>query len=180
MNYEQAETDIYTRLLPFQGANIEVVKLPETQEDFKRPFAKAKFTVGYKGSKWKDPQSTGHISQVEELLFEIAIQSRTLRGAKGLYSLKKLLTQALVGFTPTDCDKIYAKESGMTGVSETLNDGVWTYCVIVACTTLSVEDFEEDLSVILSRITTNREDENGNATGDVIEVTKNVPAEQVP
>lgn len=180
MNYEQAEEDIYQRLQPFTGANIEVVKLPEAQADFKRPFEKAKFTVGYKGSKWKDPQSTGHISQVEELLFEIALQSRTLRGPRGLYTLKSLVTQALVGFAPTDCDKIYAKESGMTGVADTQVDGVWTYVAIFACTTLSVEDFEEDLSVILTQITSVREYPDGSPTGDTLVVTKNMPSEQIP
>lgn len=152
MNYEQAEDDIYNRLLPFEGADIEVAKLPESQADFKRPYVKAKFTIGYKGSKWKDPRSTSHISQEEEVIFEIAIQSRTLRGAKGVYTLKRLLTQALVGFQPTDCDRMYAKESGMTG-DATLADGVWSYSALFACTTLSVEDFEEDLTVILQKIT---------------------------
>jgi hypothetical protein len=163
--YEQVELEIYTRLLPFQGANIEVAKLPESEADFKRPYTKAKFTVCYKGSKWKDPRSTSHITQEEELLFEIAIQSRTLRGNRGIYTLKRLLTQALVGFQPTDCERMYAKESGMTGVETTLTDGVYTYSAVFACTTLSVEDFEEDLSLILEKITNNCE-----TTGDTVVV----------
>lgn len=180
MNYEQAETDIYNRLAPFQGADIEVVKLPENQTDFKRPFAKGKYTVSYKSSKWKNPQSTFEISQEEELTFEIAIQARTLRGAKGVYNLLKVLKAALIGFRPAHCEKMYAVESGMTGVSETLNDGVWTYVALFACKSLTVEDFEEDLSVILTQVTTNRENPDGTATGDQIVVTKSDPDEVIP
>lgn len=156
MNYEQAEQDILTRLTPFVTAGaIDMVLIPQNQADFKRPFQKGKITICYKGSKWGDPRSTAQISQEEEVMFQIEIQSRTLRGDRGIYLMKKALNQALIGFAPTDCDRMYAKESGMTSVAETLNDGVWTYSLIVACKTISVEDYEEDLSVILRRITNN-------------------------
>ncbi len=155
MDYEQAEDDIVTRLMPFINAGIDIAKLPEAQADFKRPFDKAKITIGYKGSKWDKPTSTGHISQDEDVMFEFSIQSRTLRGDRGIYIVKALIIQALVGFAPTDCDKMYCKESGMTGAKEVFEDGVWTYTLIMCCRNVSVEDFEEDLSVILHRITNN-------------------------
>jgi hypothetical protein len=88
-------------------------------------------------------------------MFQIEIQSRTLRGDRGIYIMKKALNQAIIGFAPADCDRIYAKESGMTGVAETLNEGVWTYSFVVACKTISVEDYAEDLSVLLKKITNN-------------------------
>jgi hypothetical protein len=156
MNYEQAEQDIADRLAPFVTAGvIDIVLLPQNVSDFKRPFTKGKITICYKGSKWQDPRSTAQISQEEEVMFQIEIQSRTLRGDHGIYLMKKALNQAIIGFAPTDCDRIYAKESGMTGVAETLNDGVWTYSYVVACKSISVEDYEEDLSVLLKKITNN-------------------------
>lgn len=151
MNYQQAEADILARLQPLAGADLEVEALPEKLSDFNRPFEKGKITVGYKGSKWDKPRSTAQITQQEELSFEISMQSRTLRGPKGIYAIKYLITKALLGFQPTDCERMYAHESGMTGTA-TQNDGVWTYSAIFCCTALVVEDFEEDLSVILNRI----------------------------
>lgn len=156
MNYEQAEEDIKARLLPFVNAGvIDTILIPETLADFKRPFENGKITICYKGSKWEDPRSTGHIVQDEEVIFQIEIQSRTLRGERGIYLMKKAINQAIIGFAPTDCDRIYAKESGLTSVGETLNAGVWTYSFLVACKTVSVEDYEEDLTVLLKRITNN-------------------------
>lgn len=153
MNYEQAEQDIVECLLPFVNAGIQIQKLPETQADFKRPFDKAKITIGYKGSKWEKPMSTGHMSQDEEVMFEFSIQSRTLRANLGVYLVKSLIIKALVGFAPTDCDKMYCKESGMTGAKEVFEDGVWTYTLVMCCRNVSVEDFEEDLTAILHKIT---------------------------
>lgn len=155
MDYEQAETDIIARITPFINAGIEVIPLPQNQADFKRPFEKAKITVAYKGSKWEKPQSTAEMSQDEDVMFEFSIQSKTLRGDRGIYIVKSLLIQALVGFAPTNCDKMYCKESGMTEAKTTFEDGVWTYTLIMCCRNVSVEDFTEDLSVILQRITNN-------------------------
>lgn len=152
-SYEAAEDDIYNRLKVFESVNVEVEKLPENHKNFKRPYEKAKITVGYKGSKWEKTKSTQQIAQDEKLTFELALQSKVLRGPRGLYNLKRLVTVALVGFAPTDCDRMTADESGMTGVTETLVDGVWTYTMLFCTTTLTVEDFEEDLTVLLTKIT---------------------------
>lgn len=155
-SYEQAEEDIFQRLKAFEAAEIEVRKLPEDQEemaaDGNRPFKKGRLTIGYKGSKWKDTRSTSQVIQEEKLTFEIAIQSKQLRGSRGVYNLKRVVTQALLGFRPTDCDRIFADESGMTGAA-TQSDGIWTYSALFCCTTESVEDFEEDLTIILQKIT---------------------------
>jgi hypothetical protein len=151
MNYEQAIADIVSRLSPLTAAQIDVVHTPENQNEFERPFTTGKISVGYKGSKWEKPKSTAEISQDEEVMFELAIQSRKLRGSKGIYAIKKLLIQVLVGFQPTDCDRLYCKESGVTGLPEVFKDGVWTYSLIVCARNVTVEDFEEDLSVIMSQ-----------------------------
>jgi|ERR1044072_1236927 hypothetical protein len=167
-SYEYIEDQIYQRLAPFEAADIEVRKLPEDQKELEtdgsRPFKKGRITIGYKGSKWKEPRSTAQIIQEEKLIFEIAIQSRQLRGNRGVYLLKKLIKEALVGFQPDHCDRITADESGMTGTA-TQTDGVWTYSALFCCTTESVENFEEDLSIILTKITNNNDE-----LGDSFEV----------
>lgn len=155
MNYEQVETDILTRLAPLSGFDIEVVPLPENQNDFKRPFGKGKVTVGYKGSKWKMPSSTGEVSQLEIVTFEFGLQSRTLRGPVGIYTILNFVLVALIGFKPTNSEKMYAHEAGMTGVQGVFEDGVWTYTLLLSFNRINVEDFEEDLTLILRRITNN-------------------------
>lgn len=153
MNYEESEQSIIDRLVPFKDAGIELQALPEAQADFKRPFTKGRIIIGYKGSKWADKiLSAGHAVQNEEVIWEITLQSRFLRGDLGIYRLMALTIQALVGFQPANCDKMYCKEGGMTG-SANFEEGVWTYSLLMACSNINVEDFEEDLSVIFSRFT---------------------------
>lgn len=153
MDYLQGELDIVDRLAPFKTLDVQVELQPQAQADFKRPFKKGRIVVGYKGSKWHDPKSTAEISQDEEVMFQIDFQSRTLRDDIGIYKMLAIATQGLVGFAPTHCDKLYCKESGYTPLNAIYEDGVWTFSMIMACRSVSVEDFEEDLSVIIKRFT---------------------------
>ncbi len=167
MDYEQGERDILTRLAPYKTAGIDLAIMPEAQDEFKRPFKHGRVWVGYKGSKWKDPNSTGEMSQDEEVLFEFSFQSRTLRGNIGIYTLLGMTIQALVGFRPSSCDKMYCKESGYTPLNSILEDGVWTFTMVMGCRSVSVEDFEEDLSVIMRKFTNKF---TGDFSGDNFEV----------
>lgn len=153
MDYAQAERDILDRLAPYKVAGIDLQVMPEAEADFKRPFKNGRIYCGYKGSKYKDPNSTAEMSQDEEVLFEFSFQSRTLRGDIGIYTLLALTVQALVGFKPTSCDKMYCKESGYTVLNSVHVDGVWTFTMVMACRSVSVEDFEEDLTVIMRKFT---------------------------
>lgn len=184
MNYELSEASIIERLVPFKTAGIELQALPEKLSDFQRPFTRGRIIVGYKGSKWAEKiKSAGHSTQDEEVIWEITFQSRFLRGDFGIYTLMSTAIRALVGFAPENCDKMYCKEGGMTGVA-TLEEGVWTYSLLMACSNINVEDFEEDLTVIFSRFT-NKEAFCGEETGHTFDTPSGVftvppPVEENP
>lgn len=155
MNYETLETEIVARLTPFLTAGIAVEKLPELEADRSKPLpTKAKFTVIYAGSEYGSALSTAQISQEEKVFIQILIESTFLRGSLGVYNLASLLKKALTGFKPSGCRRIQVtKHHTIGGENAEKINNMWNYNVIFQTTALHVEDFEEDLTLILEKIT---------------------------
>lgn len=157
MNYELLETEIVERLLPFAIAGITVKALPETEAEnssSKNLPTKATFTVIYAGSEYPSLNSTYQVSQTENVFVSILIESTFLRGSLGIYNLISVLKKALLGFKPTDCQKITVVKHHTIGTPEAQKiNNMWNYQVIFQTTSVCVEDFEEDLSIILKKIT---------------------------
>lgn len=156
MNYENLETEIVARLSPFLTVGITVEKLPELEAERKVPLpTKAKFTVIYAGSEYASPLSTAQISQEEKIFIQILIESTFLRGPVGVYNLASVLKKALTGFQPSGCRRMQVtKHHTIGGENAEKINNMWNYNVIFQTTSLHVEDFTEDLSLILKKITT--------------------------
>ena len=148
--YEDIESAVVNRLAPFGTIGFEVVALPETQADYSRPFVNGKITVAYHSSNYDKPNSVGHMSQYEEIAIIISIQSRFLRGDKGVYNIASIVRKALIGFEPANYWRMWAKEFGLKDAK--LEDGLWTYYGLFCTKALAVEDFEEDVSRLVSQI----------------------------
>jgi hypothetical protein len=155
MNYENLEIEIVDRLTPFTTAGITVEKLPELEADRSKPLpTKAKFTVIYAGSEYVNSLSTAQISQEEKIFIQILIESTFLRGSFGVYNLASILKTALTGFRPSGCRRMQVtKHHTIGGENAEKINNMWNYNVIFQTTSLHVEDFTEDLSLILQKIT---------------------------
>jgi len=155
MNYETLETEIVARLTPFLTVGIAVEKLPELEADRSKPLpTKARFTVIYAGSEYGSSLSTAQISQEEKIFIQILIESTFLRGTLGVYNLASVLKRALTGFRPSGCRRIQVtKHHTIGGENAEKINNQWNYNVIFQTTALHVEDFEEDLTLILQKIT---------------------------
>lgn len=148
MTYEAIETAIVERIQPFVPQGVQVVKLPEREDDMSRPFGTGKVTVAYKASRYGEPgsnsamlRSTDHIVQLETLNLEVAIQSRFLRQpSKGIYNLWDMVRRAIVGFKPADCNRLYAKDFEYFQYE----DGLFTYVATLECTRLLVQEVAEE------------------------------------
>jgi len=92
--YEDIESAVVDRLAPFGTVGFDVVALPETQAEYSRPFVNGKITVAYHSSSYEKANSIGHMSQYEEIAIIVSIQSRFLRGDKGIYNLAALVRKA--------------------------------------------------------------------------------------
>lgn len=155
MNYENLEIEIVARLIPFTTVGITVESLPELEADRSKPLpTKAKFTVIYAGSEYGNAMSTAQISQEEKIFIQILIESTFLRGSLGVYNLASILKKALTGFQPSGCRKIQVTKHHTIGGEEAQKiNNMWNYNVIFQTTALHVEDFTEDLSLLLEKIT---------------------------
>jgi len=155
MDYENLETEIVARLTPFVAVGIAVEKLPELEADRSKPLpTKAKFTVIYAGSEYGSSLSTAQISQEEKIFIQVLIESTFLRGSLGVYNLASILKKALTGFQPSGCRRIQVtKHHTIGGENAEKINNMWNYNVIFQTTAVHVEDFEEDLTLILEKIT---------------------------
>lgn len=155
MNYETLENEILARLSFMNTANISVEKLPELEAERIKPLpTKAKVTVIYAGSEYGNSMSTSQVSQEEKIFIQILIESTFLRGTLGVYNLVSVIKSALIGFRPTFCKRIQATKHHTIGGEEAEKiNNMWNYNLIFQTTAFEIEEFTEDLSVLLKKIT---------------------------
>lgn len=146
MNYEAIEKSILDKIKPaFVAAGFFAQVMPEVKAELKTTTQKGAVYVSYQGSTFdqtsQDPRhlSTGPTSQKEVLNFEITVEAAKLRGVGGVHKAIEYLRALLVGFRPVNCHKLY-----LTGVRpDDYIEGVWSWKVLMACTSAVVEDFDE-------------------------------------
>lgn len=157
MNYELLESEIVTRLLPFATVGVQVVAMPEVESERKKALpTKAKFTVIYAGSEYPTLNSTAQVSMEEKIFVSVLIESTFLRGNMGVYNLVTVLKKALIGFRPTGCHRIQPVKHHTIGTPEAVKiDNMWNYQAVFQTSSMTVENFEEDISVLLKKITLN-------------------------
>ena len=156
MNYEQLEDQVYTRILPMASVQgISVRKMPENEAERQVAFpGNAQFTVIYAGSEYPETMSTSQVSQDEKVFIQVLIESSFLRGPQGIYNLLSALKSYLVGFSPSFCTRMQVVKHHTIGGDEAEKiNNMWNYNVIFQARAITVEDFTEDLSLILRKIT---------------------------
>lgn len=159
MNYELSIGNIVDRLQPFTEAKITVRRMPEKEsENTDIEGDAARFTVIYAGSEYEEAQSTGHISQEENIFFQIMVESGFLYGPRGVYNLADVLRKSLIGFKPAGFlyPGLQVSKHFTIGSPEAVKvNNMWRYQVIFKGKTLAVENFAEDLTPLLKKITLN-------------------------
>jgi len=155
MNYSELEDSIVTRLSPFATAGVTVTRLPENEAERQRALPqKARFTVIYSGSEYEASSSSSVNRNQEKIFVSVLIESSVLRGTIGIYNLISVLKKALSGFQPTNCRQLeLVKHHSMSGDDLVKRDNMWEYLVVFQTNTIHVEDYTEDLSVLISQIT---------------------------
>jgi len=150
--YTDIEQAVADRLAPFGAADFDVRVLPEKQSEYEqRPFGTGRITVAYHSSKFDEHNSIGAAtSQFEEVTIALAIQSRFLRGPKGIYTIAGIVRRYLVGFEPGGQDPMWAKEFGLKDASH--EDNLWTYYAHYCTRTMAVQDVPADESALLQLI----------------------------
>jgi hypothetical protein len=152
MDYGALEIEIANRLQQkLQPQGFDAIPLPETQAEYSKPFTNGRATVAFTSAKLDDPQSTGEISQYLVVTFSLSLQSRFLRGEKGIHKLSQLVKQYLLGFRPTDCDRLYHESHEFVRYE----DGVWEHVMDFEAKTLwvqGIDDGEDEDLPLLKRL----------------------------
>lgn len=133
MDYGSIEIEIAERLkTKLQPNGFDAMALPESQAEYSKPFTNGRATVAFTTAKADPPQSTGEISQHLVVTFSISLQGRFLRGDKGIHRLSRLVREYLLGFRPTDCDRLYHVSHEFVRYE----DQVWEHVMDFECRTL--------------------------------------------
>lgn len=137
MNYQAVESELAHQLEANTdlSAIADITVLPEDIAQYKIPVVNGLVTVVFMSEIFDKNQSIGPISQHSTATFTISIQSRRLRGPKGVYAISELIKQSLMGFTPTDCGAVSLGDFAYVNYQ---ND-VWEYSLSVACRSLRTQ-----------------------------------------
>lgn len=139
----------------FDASKIEIVALPEVDEDFDKGFGKRKLFVAFAGEEAENQlTSLSAVSQEANALFSILIKSKTLRDAgtlPGVYSLVILLKKFLVGFEMLGGQPLVYMDTKM----ESRENGVFNYVATFRSKIQVIQDIEEaeeDLGGLLTQV----------------------------
>ena len=120
LNYEAFQNDIVARLggLNTPTQIVDIVPLPETEAEYKATtYLRPRITVCYTGSDYTGSGTNpstfdiGDVEQEEWVGFQLIIESKILYGASGIYGILQKTRELLLGYSPTNCDKIHFKRS---------------------------------------------------------------------
>jgi hypothetical protein len=122
MNYQELQTDIAARLAEINtnpaAPVADVMALPEAESNYKRAnHDRPLVTVFYTGSEYGKGNSDFNsisidiVAQEETIGFQVNIEAKKLYGVTGLYAILNVVQSLLLGFEPTDCEKIHFKRS---------------------------------------------------------------------
>lgn len=127
MLYETLENEIKARLVAKITEFVPLIEVvPEKQEDYKKG-EKGAITVVYQSSKWDKPKSTGYTVQEETMAIDLFIKCKNLRGVNGIWDLQNKARLALVGWAPSNCNRLFAMSFDFVK----REDGIFTYVFTV-------------------------------------------------
>lgn len=148
--YSDIEAEVVAHLADTLTAiQVDVVPLPEFQAEFARPFLNGRVTVVYKGSEFGDHRDIGMVVQDEKIQIEVVIVCKKLRGASGIHGITELVKRKLLGFSPTDCNKMRLIKNGYHDYDK--ESALWSYSMIFETNYRLVEAAEYDTGPILQQ-----------------------------
>lgn len=156
MNYGSLETEIAQRVQTLlTGTEYEVEVMPDNDDRFTRSVTKGRVSVWVPEVKTSEPSSTSMIRQLETIQVQLHIKAKNLRSTVqpltfGVYEVADSITRILVGWMPTDCNRMY--KVGLRFQSR--ENETWEYILTLATTTLLVEDYTEPVVPLITQITT--------------------------
>lgn len=149
MNIEPIQQSIVDQLqaafvassLPFQAKN-----LPDNEADYTKAVQGPIAFVVYTGSTSPGVKNTNPITQERKLQFSVECFGRGLYGAAGLFAVRNTVELALIGFRPTNCQRMYLVKDDIDKGKDT----IWAHVFQFECMTMLVQDTLSDPVIVPS------------------------------
>lgn len=143
MNLEPIQDSIVAQLNAvfshegYSGLRCKADKLPESDDEYQRAIKKNIAFVAITGSVSTSKNSTQPVIQERTLQVGVMIHCRSLYGPDGLLSVQAGLENALLGFRPVNCERLYHVKDERDKI---LEQNVWIQAYQFECTTKLVQD----------------------------------------
>lgn len=120
--------------------------LPDTSKGYSNGLITPIAYVVYTGGKGNPSVSTDIVVQPRKLRFNVELHGRLLYTPNGLFVMRDLVEQALVGFEPTNCHRMYYLSDD---ISQT-DDQIWIHVYQFECETMLIQKPEDQLVIVPS------------------------------
>lgn len=127
--------------------------LPDAPSDVKKAIINPIVYVIYTGSDADTSITTNPIAQVRHLRFNIEIQARSLYNANGLFVARDIVEQSLIGFIPTNAQRISLKKDSIN----LTEDNIWSHVFEIGCDTMLIQKDESEFIIAPSFNSLNEE-----------------------
>jgi hypothetical protein len=147
MNLYPSQESIVTKLaadLATADSEFLAKDLPDSQADYDVAVKKPIAYVIYAGSQALPSVAANVISQPRKLKFNVEFHSKKLYGQIGLFLVRDILEQSLVGFKPTNCGRLSLLKDDISKTEE----GIWVHVYQFECETMLVQKSDSDPVIV--------------------------------
>lgn len=129
--------------------------MPNVPTDYYLAHPNGAIIISYAGSKFAPKSTTNIVIQERIVHIAISVIARSLHSDSGALNTLDELRLAIVGFKPPNCKECWLIDESYDGNDE--QTGVWIYQLIIATTTMQVEQTKpQELTKLVSVINQNK------------------------
>lgn len=129
--------------------DLAVEYFPDKPAEYRLNHPRGALLVSYLGSQFDTTVDVTYIAQPRTVKLSVTVILRQLNGRGGAVDVVDVVRQALVGFRPPDCRKVWAMSEKFLGETA----GLWQYAVDVATEAMLVEDADVNTETPLTLVT---------------------------
>jgi hypothetical protein len=118
--------------------------MPDSPSDYDNGLRNPISYVVYMGSQADPSSSTNVVAQNRKLKFQVECHARELYGATGLFLVRDIVEQSLIGFKPTNAQRIYLIKDDISQTDEK----IWLHVFQFECETMLIQKDETDPIVV--------------------------------
>ena len=141
--------DAVVERLKVKLPQLAVEYFPDRPAEYRLNHPRGALLVSYLGSQVDTTVDVTYIAQPRTVKLSVTVILRQLNGKGGAVDVVDAVRQALVGFRPPDCRKVWAVSEKFLGETA----GLWQYAVDLATEAMLVEDADVNTETPLTLVT---------------------------